>query len=373
MSASSCACVSWATPPRRPSPCPSSSTRVARPSTRCSQSRCAREQPPLLLPDASPLLPPLLSQRARATLAAKEGVLSGGTGLLQLSAPVASAAAGGAGGPADPCAVAAVDDALSIRLLKPNRGVGGDDGLDDESADAARAAAAAVADSFSERLKRIHQLTGFADPVYCEAFVRVHEYDIVLELTLLNRTDATMTNVTVELSTMGDLKLVERPAAFTLAPKDSRTLRANIKVSSTETGHIFGTIVYDTPGAANVVSVVNLAEIHVDILDYVHPATCSDSAFRSMWADFEWENKVSVNTNITNLGVRCGGDGAGPGRARSHPPSSSPAGLCPAHRAHDEHAHPDAHRAARGLKLPRRQPLRALHLQRGRARQRVHR
>ncbi len=26
-----------------------------------------------------------------------------------------------------------------------------------------------------------------------------------------------------------------------------------------------------------------------------------DAAFRSMWADFEWENKVSVNTSITNL------------------------------------------------------------------------
>ncbi len=46
---------------------------------------------------------------------------------------------------------------------------------------------------------------------------------------------------------------------------------------------------------------MNLVEIHVDIMDYIHPATCSDAAFRSMWADFEWENKVSVNTNITNL------------------------------------------------------------------------
>ena len=26
-----------------------------------------------------------------------------------------------------------------------------------------------------------------------------------------------------------------------------------------------------------------------------------DASFRSMWADFEWENKVSVNTSIQNL------------------------------------------------------------------------
>ncbi len=81
----------------------------------------------------------------------------------------------------------------------------------------------------------MHQLTGFADPVYCEAYVSVHEFDIVLEMLVINRTDTTLTNVMVELSVMGDLKLVDRPPIFTLGPRDSRTLKANIKVSSTET------------------------------------------------------------------------------------------------------------------------------------------
>jgi coatomer subunit beta len=45
-------------------------------------------------------------------------------------------------------------------------------------------------------------------------------------------------------------------------------------------------------------SVINLCEIHVDIIDHIVPTACTDSAFRSMWADFEWENKVGVNTNI---------------------------------------------------------------------------
>ena len=105
----------------------------------------------------------------------------------------------------------------------------------------------------------------------------------------------------VELSVMGDLKLVDRPPTFTLGPRDARSLKANIKVASTETGHIFGTIAYNAPATPNDQIVVNLVEIHVDIMDYIHPATCSDAAFRSMWADFEWENKVSVNTNISHL------------------------------------------------------------------------
>jgi hypothetical protein len=290
LSVSRCACACWETQPRPQRRCQCSCTPAETRSVRFSASRCERVfffwLDNAFLAKTSLTLAIYL-QRARSALAAKEGVVSGGASLLQLSASRSGASAAASSGPgaADPCSLAAVDDALSIRLLRPNRGVGGGDDvlLDDDSADASRAAAVASADSFSERLKRVHQLTGFADTVYCEAFVRVHEYDIVLELLLLNRTDTTMTNVTVELSTMGDLKLVERPAAFTLAPRDSRTIRANLKVSSTETGHIFGTIVYDTPGAVNAMSIVNLAEIHVDIMDYIQPATCSDSVFRSMW------------------------------------------------------------------------------------------
>ncbi|CAF1765717.1 unnamed protein product [Brassica oleracea var. botrytis] len=41
-----------------------------------------------------------------------------------------------------------------------------------------------------------------------------------------------------------------------------------------------------------------LNDIHIDIIDYIRPAVCFDSAFRSMWAEFEWENKVVVNTII---------------------------------------------------------------------------
>lgn len=28
-------------------------------------------------------------------------------------------------------------------------------------------------------------------------------------------------------------------------------------------------------------------------MDYIFPATCTDTEFRQMWQDFEWENKVN--------------------------------------------------------------------------------
>jgi len=59
--------------------------------------------------------------------------------------------------------------------------------------------------------------------------------------------------------------------------------------------------VYDTSGAASDRNSVVLNDIHIDIMDYIVPASCTDTEFRQMWAEFEWENKVAVNTNISDL------------------------------------------------------------------------
>ncbi|EGB05737.1 hypothetical protein AURANDRAFT_70289 [Aureococcus anophagefferens] len=192
------------------------------------------------------------------------------------------------------------DDLISWRQLRPSLGSSGDSELCDEG-DLQRATGAGISsDAFGLRLSHVYQLSGFADPVYAEACVTVHDYDIVLDILIVNRTPSTLTNLTVELATMGDLKLIERPQSLTMGPLDQRSIRANIKVSSTETGHIFGTIVYEKSSTAEK-TYINLNNIHLDIMDYIRPASCSDQAFRHMWAEFEWENKVAISTNIASL------------------------------------------------------------------------
>jgi coatomer subunit beta len=200
----------------------------------------------------------------------------------------------------DDIASTQADDLIHFRQLRSMAVQGGDVDLDD-GADLARATGYADSGSLLEtELSHVYQLSGFADPVYAEAFVTVHDYDIVLEILVINRTPNPLQNLTVELSTMGDMKIVERPQSVNIGPLDQATLRASIKVSSTETGHIFGTIVYED-GATMEKGYINLNDIHMDIMDYIRPATCTDEAFRSMWAEFEWENKVAISTSITNL------------------------------------------------------------------------
>jgi coatomer subunit beta len=191
------------------------------------------------------------------------------------------------------------DDLINFRQLRRRGAQGAELDIYDGD-DLSRATGSSNADDFGSQLNHIYQLTGFADPVYAEACVTVHDYDIVLEILVINRTPNTLTNLAVELATMGDLKLVERPSPLTIGPLDQRTIRANIKVSSTETGHIFGTIVYDNASTAEK-TFINLNDVHLDIMDYIHPGTCTDEAFRLMWAEFEWENKVAINTTITDL------------------------------------------------------------------------
>ena len=36
-------------------------------------------------------------------------------------------------------------------------------------------------------------------------------------------------------------------------------------------------------------------------MDYIAPSHVNETQFRTMWTEFEWENKVNVVTNITNL------------------------------------------------------------------------
>ncbi|KGN58492.1 coatomer subunit beta-1 [Cucumis sativus] len=191
------------------------------------------------------------------------------------------------------------DDLIDFYHLKSRKGMSQLE-LEDEVQDDLKRATGEFTKEGDDanKLNRILQLTGFSDPVYAEAYVTVHHYDIVLDVTVINRTKETLQNLCLELATMGDLKLVERPQNYTLAPESSKQIKANIKVSSTETGVIFGNIVYETSSNVLERTVIVLNDIHIDIMDYISPASCTDVAFRAMWAEFEWENKVAVNTII---------------------------------------------------------------------------
>ncbi|KAI5954194.1 SEC26 [Candida jiufengensis] len=155
-------------------------------------------------------------------------------------------------------------------------------------------------ENLSSRLNKILQLTGFSDPIYAEAFVKVHQYDVVLDVLLVNQTTTTLRNLSVEFATLGDLKVVDKPTTANIGPHGFYKIQTTIKVTSADTGVIFGNIVYDGQHSDES-TIVILNDVHVDIMDYIKPATCSESQFRKMWNEFEWENKITIKSPITSL------------------------------------------------------------------------
>ncbi|ODV79995.1 Coatomer, beta subunit [Suhomyces tanzawaensis NRRL Y-17324] len=155
-------------------------------------------------------------------------------------------------------------------------------------------------ENLSSRLNKILQLTGFSDPIYAEAFVKVHQYDVVLDVLLVNQTTNTLRNLSVEFATLGDLKVVDKPATANIGPHGFYKLQTTVKVTSADTGVIFGNIVYDGQHSDDS-TIVILNDVHVDIMDYIKPATCTESQFRKMWNEFEWENKITIKSQITSL------------------------------------------------------------------------
>ena len=79
--------------------------------------------------------------------------------------------------------------------------------------------------------------------------MEVHHYDIVLRIVLMNRTNKTLSKINFELLTQGNIKIVEKPIPIDLRPESSATIKASLKVSSTDNGIIYGYLTYDSTGS----------------------------------------------------------------------------------------------------------------------------
>ena len=158
----------------------------------------------------------------------------------------------------------------------------------------------ATSSSSISKLKKIVPLCGFSDPVYAEACITNNQFDVVLDVLLVNQTKETLKNLHVQFATLGDLKIIDTPQKTNVFPHGFHKFTVTVKVSSADTGVIFGNIIYDGAHGEDARYVI-LNDVHVDIMDYIKPATADDEHFRTMWNAFEWENKISVKSQLPTL------------------------------------------------------------------------
>lgn len=80
-----------------------------------------------------------------------------------------------------------------------------------------------------------------------------------------------------------------------MAPHARKQIQATIKISSANNGVIVPHIFHEASNGIEQSEVLNI--IFINILDYMSPAvTCTDIAFRNMWAECQFEVKLEVNT-----------------------------------------------------------------------------
>ena len=125
--------------------------------------------------------------------------------------------------------------------------------------------------------------------------MKIHKYDIIFDILLVNRINKPLQNVSVEFSTQGDLRVLEKPQQVILGPLQSVQTRMSIKLSSSEAGIIFASINFEnSAGLTQSYMITN--EIMVDLVDFIYPAEIEDEEFRKCWSKYEWENRLTISS-----------------------------------------------------------------------------
>eukprot|EP00658_Telonema_sp_P-2_P059228 TRINITY_DN4799_c0_g1_i4.p1 TRINITY_DN4799_c0_g1~~TRINITY_DN4799_c0_g1_i4.p1 ORF type:complete len:492 (+),score=184.22 TRINITY_DN4799_c0_g1_i4:197-1672(+) len=167
--------------------------------------------------------------------------------------------------------------------------------------------------SFMRRLHRVKQLSGMNDPVYVEACVTVHQFDVQIDWNIVNLTGDTLSNLAIEVAAIGSM-LCDRPQLLTIPPYKKTTLKTSIKVSSTKTHSIYASCLFDVVkadgsnggggrqfGARPARRCVVLNEVQDDVMDYLTPSKMTEAEFRLLWPTFACESRVVVDTEINDL------------------------------------------------------------------------
>lgn len=148
----------------------------------------------------------------------------------------------------------------------------------------------------------IAQLTGPSDTLYVEASCTLRKFDRVYHITLYNRTEAVLTNILFEFTTVGNVSILRRNDLLSLAPGASTTFDLPVMISSGSCGTLFGAVSFDFAGAGGSDhQLLPLAPINIDPFFCFEPTKIGEAVFRSKWAASVWERKIDISTTETDL------------------------------------------------------------------------
>ncbi|SCM04301.1 coatamer protein, beta subunit, putative [Plasmodium chabaudi chabaudi] len=153
--------------------------------------------------------------------------------------------------------------------------------------------------TFLSKLHKSQAITSIDDDIFIEIFPIISSINLILEFYIYNQSGIYLQNIFINLSTHNNLKPIDKIPQFNLAPHEKKKFKTTIKVHTTETGTIFGYLFYEKKNDPKKYYIV-LNEININMTEYITASFISSHLFRIMWSEFEWENKINVNTSISD-------------------------------------------------------------------------
>ncbi|KEG03050.1 coatamer protein, beta subunit, putative [Plasmodium vinckei vinckei] len=153
--------------------------------------------------------------------------------------------------------------------------------------------------TFLSKLHKSQAITSIDDDIFIEIFPTISSINLILEFYVYNQSGIYLQNIFINLSTHNNLKPIDKIPQFNLAPHEKKKFKTTIKVHTTETGTIFGYLFYEKKNDPKKYYIV-LNEININMTEYITASFISSHLFRIMWSEFEWENKINVNTSISD-------------------------------------------------------------------------
>ncbi|KAH9385726.1 coatomer subunit beta [Nematocida major] len=143
------------------------------------------------------------------------------------------------------------------------------------------------------KLKSVFQLTSAVDPLYCECQITTTRTEILLDILLVNQTDALLETVEFDFVSSPNIRILGAVTLDKLRPYMMRTLKVTLLMEEADSGYIGGTITAGRIGRDDYF-LQNMQEIRFNLSDMLHRKSITREEFREKWPVLLWENLYTI-------------------------------------------------------------------------------
>ena len=152
-------------------------------------------------------------------------------------------------------------------------------------------------DSLEElrRMSQVYALSGHAERIYTEAVVTINNLNVSVTLLHYNRSPKPVTDFEIRLDMLGDHESAVTSKKMNLEPLQTVMHTLCLRMMSASRAVLIGNVSYRV-GGKSIMCLLN--EVHLNVAEFMRPEVIDEATFKSNWNLFEWENKISVMSDL---------------------------------------------------------------------------